>query len=142
MHIINWSWFIMYEALIKEYLKRLSLKDINDFAAKNKIIIGYYATKTDALEALGRLSSFPLTERYNLTFSDVYSQWSEEHFSEIGPSGVETYENAYRIFSSLHNAKFRSLRKKDFPPSQYPQRQRRPPSGLLRRGWGCWPNRP
>lgn len=83
-------------------------------AAKNKIIIGYYATKTDALEALGRLSSFPLTERYNLTFADVYSQWSEEHFSEIGPSGVETYENAYRIFSSLHNTKFRSLRKKDF----------------------------
>ena len=39
MHIINWSWFIMYEALIKEYLKRLSLKDINDFTAKNKIIL-------------------------------------------------------------------------------------------------------
>lgn len=39
MHIINWSWFIMYEALIKEYLKRLSLKDINDFAVKNKIIL-------------------------------------------------------------------------------------------------------
>ena len=39
MHIINWSWFIMYEALIKEYLKRLSLKDINDFASKNKIVL-------------------------------------------------------------------------------------------------------
>lgn len=39
MHIINWSWFIMYEALIKEYLKRLSLKDINDFAVKNKIVL-------------------------------------------------------------------------------------------------------
>lgn len=29
----------MYEALIKEYLKRLSLKDINDFAVKNKIVL-------------------------------------------------------------------------------------------------------
>lgn len=27
----------MYEVLIKEYLKRLSLKDINDFANKNNI---------------------------------------------------------------------------------------------------------
>ena len=27
----------MYEILIKEYLKRLSLKDINDFANKNKM---------------------------------------------------------------------------------------------------------
>ena len=29
----------MYELLIKEYLKRLSLKDINDFAHKNGIIL-------------------------------------------------------------------------------------------------------
>ncbi len=27
----------MYETIIKEYLKRLSLKDINDFANKNKM---------------------------------------------------------------------------------------------------------
>lgn len=27
----------MYEVIIKEYLKRLSLKDINDFANKNNI---------------------------------------------------------------------------------------------------------
>ena len=29
----------MYEVIIKEYLKRLSLKDINDFANKNNIIL-------------------------------------------------------------------------------------------------------
>ena len=29
----------MYEVLIKEYLKRLSLKDINDFASKNNITL-------------------------------------------------------------------------------------------------------
>ena len=29
----------MYEVLIKEYLKRLSLKDINDFANKNNILL-------------------------------------------------------------------------------------------------------
>lgn len=29
----------MYEVLIKEYLKRLSLKDINDFASKNNILL-------------------------------------------------------------------------------------------------------
>lgn len=27
----------MYEVIIKEYLKRLSLKDINDFANKNNV---------------------------------------------------------------------------------------------------------
>ena len=30
---------ILYEVLIKEYLKRLSLKDINDFASKNNITL-------------------------------------------------------------------------------------------------------
>ncbi|MBQ9014385.1 MAG: hypothetical protein IJ094_12705 [Bacilli bacterium] len=29
----------MYEVLIKEYLKRLSLKDINDFVSKNNILL-------------------------------------------------------------------------------------------------------
>ena len=29
----------LYEVLIKEYLKRLSLKDINDFASKNNITL-------------------------------------------------------------------------------------------------------
>ena len=29
----------MYEAFIREYLKRLSLKDINDFASKNGIVL-------------------------------------------------------------------------------------------------------
>lgn len=29
----------MYEILIKEYLKKLSLKDINDFANKNNIML-------------------------------------------------------------------------------------------------------
>lgn len=29
----------LYEVLIKEYLKRLSLKDINDFANKNNILL-------------------------------------------------------------------------------------------------------
>lgn len=29
----------MYEVLIREYLKRLSLKDINDFANKNNITL-------------------------------------------------------------------------------------------------------
>lgn len=36
----------MYEVIIKEYLKRLSLKDINDFANKNNIILKNGEDKT------------------------------------------------------------------------------------------------
>ncbi len=60
----------MYEVLIKEYLKRLSLKDINDFANKNnmtlkpgedKIIYDFITNnwkevyKGDGIKAIGTL---------------------------------------------------------------------------------------
>lgn len=83
-------------------------------AAKNKVIIGYYEKKTEALEALERLSGRDLTERYNMTFSEVYDGWSAEHFKEIGPKGEETYKTAYKVFSALHSRKFRDLRSADF----------------------------
>ena len=83
-------------------------------AAKNKVIIGYYPRKTDALEALERLNGKPLTERYNMTFAEVFEAWKAEHYREIGPSGVESYENAYKVFKPLYDKKFRDLRAADF----------------------------
>ena len=49
-------------------------------AAKNKVVIGYYERKTDALETLERLSGKDLTERYNMTFSEVFEAWKVEHY--------------------------------------------------------------
>lgn len=70
--------------------------------------------KTDALQALERLSGVSLSDRFNMTFAEVYAQWSPEHFKTIGPKGVEAYENSFQIFSSLHDTKFRDLRTSDF----------------------------
>ena len=83
-------------------------------AAKNKVIIGYYPKKTDAMEALERLTGKALTDRYNMTFAEVYDAWKTEHYREIGPSGVESYENAYKVFKPLYDKKFRDLRAADF----------------------------
>ena len=83
-------------------------------AVKNKVVIGYYEKKTDALEALEHFSGRVLTQRYNMTFSDIYAEWSVEHFKTIGRKGIEAYENSYRIFTPLHNQKFRELRTADF----------------------------
>lgn len=83
-------------------------------AAKNKVIVGYYEKKTDALAALEKLSGMDLDERYNMTFSEVFTAWKAEHYREIGKKGIETYERAYVIFQPLHDKKFRSLRTADF----------------------------
>lgn len=83
-------------------------------AAKNRVIIGYYPTKTAALEALGRLSGKSVTERYNMTFAEVFEAWKEEHYKEITDAGRASYNRAFDVFSPLHKKQFRALRTADF----------------------------
>ena len=83
-------------------------------AAKNRVIIGYYEKKTDALEALERLTGRDLTERYNMTFAEVFQEWSAEHYKTIGSHGIVSYDRSYDMFQALHEKTFRSLRTKDF----------------------------
>lgn len=83
-------------------------------AAKNKVVIGYYETKTAALEALNRLTGRTLDERYNMTFEDVFNAWKAEHYKELTKSGQTQYDISYKVFSSLHGRKFRDLRTADF----------------------------
>lgn len=83
-------------------------------AAKNKVVIGYYERKTDALEILEKLAGIDLTERYNMTFSEVFEAWRTEHFKNLSKSGQESYEISYKAFASLYGRKFRELRAADF----------------------------
>lgn len=83
-------------------------------AAKNKVVIGYYETKTAALEALNRLTGRSLDERYNMTFTDVFEAWKAEHYKEITNAGRASYNRAFDVFSPLHKKKFRDLRTADF----------------------------
>lgn len=83
-------------------------------ASKSKIVIGYYEKKTDALEALEKLSGRELSERYNMTFEEVYQEWKTEHFREIGDKGIEGYERSFAVFQPLHKKTFRLLRTPDF----------------------------
>ena len=83
-------------------------------AAKNRVIIGYYERKTDALDALERLNGKPLTERYNMTFAEVFEAWKAEHYKEIGKQGIQSYDGAYKVFAPMHDRKFRDLRAADF----------------------------
>ena len=83
-------------------------------AAKNKVIIGYYERKTDAIEALEKLSGRGLSEQYNMTFAEVFEAWKAEHYQEIGEKGIEGYNRAFAVFAPLHEKKFRDLRTADF----------------------------
>lgn len=83
-------------------------------ASKNKTIIGYYETKTAALDALSRLAGRSLDERYNMTFEEVFLSWKEEHYKDITSAGRASYNRAFDVFVPLHRKKFRELRTADF----------------------------
>lgn len=83
-------------------------------AAKGKVVLGYYETKTAALEALNRLTGRSLNERYNMTFADVFEAWKLEHYKELTKSGQTQYDISFQVFAPLHGKKFRDLRTADF----------------------------
>lgn len=83
-------------------------------AARNRVVIGYYEYKKDALEALERLSGVQLSESYNMTFAQVYDLWSAEHFRDKSKTTAQNYRSAFRASAQLHARKFRELRTADF----------------------------
>jgi integrase len=84
-------------------------------AAKAGVVIGYYEKKGDAQEAINALASKPMTERYNMTFKEVYEAWKKEHFRDLkSDKGIEGYETAYSHFATLHDTRFREIRSEHY----------------------------
>lgn len=85
-------------------------------AAKNRQIIGDYATRTAALEALDALTGRTIDERYNMTFAEVYAAWSAEHFPTVTDAVAKAFKASYAVFLPLHGKKYRDLRAVDYQP--------------------------
>lgn len=83
-------------------------------ARKNNILVGTYATRGEALKALERLTDANVTERFNMTFAEIYEAWLPEHSRMIGASGRGSYKTAYTNCKELHAKVFRTIRHSDF----------------------------
>ena len=83
-------------------------------ACRDGITIGYAPTKADAMRLLESMATKTITEKYNLSFSEVYEEWKAEHFRDISKKGIEGYTAAYTHLSPIHAKRFRDLRVKDF----------------------------
>lgn len=93
----------------KPFQVRLT-KGFNNDGKQIFMYLGYYATKNEALIALAEYNSSPY-DISQITFSEVFKKWSNEHFKKVSDSAIENYSNAYRKYcKSLYKMKFQEIR--------------------------------
>lgn len=79
---------------------------------RSGIYLGAFRTYAEAQKHLERTTDEEITDKYNLTFAQVYELWKPVHAREV--KSMQTYEAAYKHCSILHDRRFRELRKSDF----------------------------
>lgn len=79
---------------------------------REKMILGYYSTKKEALVALTEYHENPYDIKiHTITFAEVYEKWSEDHFKTLkNKSSIRTYTAAFKHSEPLHNMRFRDIR--------------------------------
>ena len=83
-------------------------------AARNGVFLGSFPTYAAAQKALERTTDADITDRYNLTFAQIYELWKPVHAREVSKSQMGNYATAFNQSAVLHTRKFRTLRKSDF----------------------------
>jgi len=83
-------------------------------AQKKGVLIGCYMTYAAAQKALERITDVDVSDKYNLTFQQVYDLWRPIHAREVSKTQMDCYASAFKNSAALHDRKFRSLRRSDF----------------------------
>lgn len=83
-------------------------------AKKNNVLIGTFPTYAAAQKALERITDVDVTDRYNLTFAQIYERWKPVHAREVTKAQMGCYASSFKNAVQLHDLKFRTLRKSDF----------------------------
>lgn len=83
-------------------------------AKRNNVFIGSYKTYHEAQKALERITDVDVSDKYNLTFTQIYDLWKPVHARDVSKNQMSCYATAFRQSAKLHDLKFRNLRKSDF----------------------------
>lgn len=70
-------------------------------------VLGYFVTQEEALSFLVGVNR--MTPEREVTFSAVYSAWSQRHFTTISQSSVSAYQISYKHLSPLHSLPFQKI---------------------------------
>lgn len=75
-------------------------------------IIGHYATRAEALEALMAYNQAP-TKKIRSTFEDLYIEWKTINFKKLSKSMQDCYSAAYKKLRPIHKKIFKDIRTAD-----------------------------
>lgn len=77
-------------------------------------IIGYAKTREDGLRILADYHEHPYDlENGNMTFREVYEEWSQNKYENASQSTINGYRAAYNTCTTIFERKFRELKTKD-----------------------------
>lgn len=79
---------------------------------QNQRPIGYFPTKSEALDALANYNENPYDiDTHNITFEEVYNKWSAEYFPTLkSKSSARTVIAAYKYCKPIYNMRMRDIR--------------------------------
>lgn len=78
-----------------------------------RTVLGYYQTKTDALNDLNNAVTVNVSNRVDMTLEKCYEEWSEPYFKELQESRIATYKSVWKKFKPLYKKRIKDLRAND-----------------------------
>lgn len=87
------------------------LDPVTGKAKQQSIVVGYYATKAEALQALSEYNKDPFDLKFSSkTMKEVYEEWSERKFTEISDQNIKGYKAAWKLCEPIQNMRFVDIR--------------------------------
>ncbi len=91
--------------------KTIGWELVDGKAVQKYVTVGYYPTKSEALQALAAYNQDPYDLHHDtITFAEVYDKWSEQKFETISASNVKGYKASYALCSKLYDMKFQDIK--------------------------------
>lgn len=77
----------------------------------NRKVIGYYASKKEALQAIAEYNNKPFAiADNNITFRQIYDRWQKKHYAKLSDSAIRSREAALKYCNPIADMKIRDLR--------------------------------
>lgn len=76
--------------------------------------IGYFEKRKEALECLAKYNADPSAVPENITFEQLYNEWSEKKFEGLSKSAAQNYKTIYSKCKAIYKKPFKDLRTDHF----------------------------